>query len=211
MITQGNLKFFCENCENYIESREEYFHKNECPGIKHRAGNFSSDVERRDRSNYFSKNEIRNDHYSLREGLMTFGRSNQRLNEMVLHDKNQFMSSKSQFNKEKEDFSESLNKKDLKYDTFKNFNNNINDNHFESFKQSNAFRQSDFLPLQKQSLNNNENNGSKGLQSTATFLRKSNPFINAQTTIKEYDENDKIIKENRYIGLLLKTFRFKGF
>jgi hypothetical protein len=193
MISQGNLKFFCENCENYFESREEYFHKNQCPGSKYKAGNFSSDIERRDRSNYFSKNEIRNDHNSLRDGLMTFGRSNQRLNEMVINDKNQFVTSKSQYIQEKDNFSESLIKKDFKYDTFKN----LNDNHLEGFKQSNAFRQTEFLALHNQSLNNNDNYGSKGFQSTATFSRKSNPFLNPQTSIKEYDENDKIIKENR--------------
>lgn len=188
MLATGNLKFFCENCQSYIDSREEYFHKNDCPGDIHKKAGFKVDVERKEKLNYFNNNDSKNDHYNMKEGLMTFGRSNQRLTDNLQVDKNQFASSKSQFNKD--ELSDTFKRTDFKFDTLKNFN--INEN-IDNFKQSGTFKQTDFLSNSKQ--NFKELNDTFGQQ--GTFLRKQNPFLQGQTSIKEYDENDKIIKEEK--------------
>ena len=188
MLITGNIKFFCESCQNYIDKREEYFHANDCPGNKFKKMTFSTELDRNENSNYFKKNESKNDHYNMKDGLMTFGRTNQRLNDNIQVD-NQFSSSKSQFNKD--EFSDTFKRKDFKYDTLKNFNSNDN---MDNFKQSGALKQIDQFSSSKQNFKDFHDPDS----TTGTFLRKQNPFLQIQSSIKEYDENDKIIKDEKY-------------
>ena len=206
----GNLRYYCENCKKYFEISEQYYHKENCRGILKKDA-FISDFEHKEKSNYLNKNEtikIKNNenYYKLKEGTMTFGKNNQKF----ISDSKEINSSPqvnltNSLQNNKDEFSLTLKKKDTKNNfesTLKNTNNND-----IAFNQSGSFKKNDNMSNLKSTFSNNnynssnhnltDNTNSNNNSNTGSFLKNKNPFLQNQIQIKEYDENDKITKEEK--------------